>query len=527
MAEYKVLITTSGIGSRMGALTQHTNKSLIPIGDRAALSHIIELYPEDIEIVITTGYFGQHVTDFVCLAYPNRNISFISIEPYQGYGSSLLYSMLQAKEMLQCPFVYHACDTVIIDCEMPVIEYNWMMGCIGSNSSDYRSFQTGRDDTITRICEKGEPKYDYLYVGVAGIKDWQAFWAVAESTYDPTNASLSDCSVLSKLVEDGHEFKALTIPSSSWLDIGNVKSFHDAQKVLVRSFDVLDKEDESLHVFNEFVIKFFANSDIVQKRVERANNYLKGLVPPIVGTKQNFYKYPKVCGKVLSEVVNERIFDDFLNWAKDNLWKVDNFKIDESFKETCHDFYFTKTLDRISKFEKITNRRDKDGECINGVLVPSVRTMLNSLQPSMLETSICYPFHGDCILDNIIYNNGSFTLIDWRQDFGGNLAYGDIYYDLAKLNHNLVFNHAIVSKGQYEISIGSSNIQCDILRKDLFCSLQENLFRFIDDTGFYTTKVKILTPLIWINMSPLHTYPLNLFLYYFGRYNLWKQLTSS
>lgn len=317
MAEYKVLITTSGIGSRMGALTQHTNKSLIPIGDRAALSHIIELYPEDIEIVITTGYFGQHVTDFVCLAYPNRNISFISIEPYQGYGSSLLYSMLQAKEMLQCPFVYHACDTVIIDCEMPVIEYNWMMGCIGSNSSDYRSFQTGRDDTITRICEKGEPKYDYLYVGVAGIKDWQAFWAVAESLYDPTNASLSDCSVLSKLVEDGHEFKALTIPSSSWLDIGNVKSFHDAQKVLVRSFDVLDKEDESLHVFNEFVIKFFANSDIVQKRVERANKYLKGLVPPIVGTKQNFYKYPKVCGKVLSEVVNERIFDDFLNWAKD------------------------------------------------------------------------------------------------------------------------------------------------------------------------------------------------------------------
>ena len=42
MVEYKVLITTSGIGSRLGKLTDFTNKSLVRIGDKPAISHIIE-----------------------------------------------------------------------------------------------------------------------------------------------------------------------------------------------------------------------------------------------------------------------------------------------------------------------------------------------------------------------------------------------------------------------------------------------------------------------------------------------------
>ena len=45
MEEYKVLITTSGIGSRLGNLTNFTNKSLVRIGEKPAISHVIEHYP--------------------------------------------------------------------------------------------------------------------------------------------------------------------------------------------------------------------------------------------------------------------------------------------------------------------------------------------------------------------------------------------------------------------------------------------------------------------------------------------------
>ena len=47
MVDHKVLITTSGIGSRLGKLTDFTNKSLVRIGDKPAISHIVEYYPKN------------------------------------------------------------------------------------------------------------------------------------------------------------------------------------------------------------------------------------------------------------------------------------------------------------------------------------------------------------------------------------------------------------------------------------------------------------------------------------------------
>jgi NDP-sugar pyrophosphorylase family protein len=58
MKKYKLLITTSGVGSRLGDITKYTNKSLIKVGSKPVISHIVDLYPEDIEIVVTLGYFG-------------------------------------------------------------------------------------------------------------------------------------------------------------------------------------------------------------------------------------------------------------------------------------------------------------------------------------------------------------------------------------------------------------------------------------------------------------------------------------
>ena len=61
MVEYKVLLTTSGIGSRLGNLTKFTNKSLVRIGDKPAISHIIDSYPDDVEFVVTLGHHGSQV----------------------------------------------------------------------------------------------------------------------------------------------------------------------------------------------------------------------------------------------------------------------------------------------------------------------------------------------------------------------------------------------------------------------------------------------------------------------------------
>ena len=89
--QYKVLITTSGLGSRLGDLTEYTNKSLVIVGNKPAISYIVEMYPKDTIFVVTLGHFGHHVKQFLNIAYPNRIFEFVEVPLYRGVGSSLAF----------------------------------------------------------------------------------------------------------------------------------------------------------------------------------------------------------------------------------------------------------------------------------------------------------------------------------------------------------------------------------------------------------------------------------------------------
>lgn len=97
---YKVLIPTAGTGSRLGGMTKYINKSLVSLGNRPAISRIIESFPEDTEFVIPTGYKGELVKEYLSLAYPERKIQFVDVLLYEGTGSGLGLTILSAKEFL-------------------------------------------------------------------------------------------------------------------------------------------------------------------------------------------------------------------------------------------------------------------------------------------------------------------------------------------------------------------------------------------------------------------------------------------
>ena len=52
---YKVCILAAGVGSRMGPLSNHINKAILPVNFKAVISHIIEKFAEDIEIIERIG----------------------------------------------------------------------------------------------------------------------------------------------------------------------------------------------------------------------------------------------------------------------------------------------------------------------------------------------------------------------------------------------------------------------------------------------------------------------------------------
>jgi NDP-sugar pyrophosphorylase family protein len=513
----KVLLTTSGTGSRLSSLTKYKNKSLIRVGEMPTLSHIIKMYPDNTEFVVTLGYLGHLVRQYIEIAHPDKNVTFIDVDNYQGPGSSLLYSMFCAKSHLDKePFIFHACDTIAKISDFSLNE-NWLCGYPTTNNTQYRTFNVQKDGVITKLNEKGETKSDYDYIGICGIKDFESFWTIAEKTLNDTDGCPSDYDVILKMINETSSFSSVI--TDTWHDVGNPESLNQANKEVVCSYHVLDKEDEDIYIVDDNVIKFFYNETICEDRVIRSSK-LNGIVPKVVTSSNNFYSYEYQTGSVVSSIVNRKIFSDLLEWSKDNLWKpvVD----DGEYERRCMSFYKDKSMSRLSTFCK-SNNIVEEPEIINGKQIPTMFQMLSELDYKGLHHHEPSQFHGDFILENIIKTDTGFTLIDWRQDFSGSTSYGDLYYDLAKLNHNLIFNHDYITQGLYKYSV-DREVVVDLSIPFRTIECQEILKQFCTSENIPYSKIKTLTSLVWLNMSALHVHPLDKFLYYFSRYNMFNSL---
>ena len=186
----KILITTSGIGSRLGDLTDYTNKCLVRVGNKPAISCIIEMYPKDCNFVITLGHYGDLVKQFLILTYPDYNFTFVKVDKYQGPGSSLGYSIMMAKQYLQEPFIFHACDTLMSDdTEIKKSLSMTKSFCIGDKRSDASQYATllMSSDRLIEIKRKGEINFDLVYVGIAGIFEYELFFKYLKNytVYNP------------------------------------------------------------------------------------------------------------------------------------------------------------------------------------------------------------------------------------------------------------------------------------------------------------------------------------------------------
>jgi thiamine kinase-like enzyme len=167
---------------------------------------------------------------------------------------------------------------------------------------------------------------------------------------------------------------------------------------------------------------------------------------------------------------------------------------------------------------------DDEKNIINGLECKNIINYIKELPRCLIENEIFVKFHGDFILDNIIKTKDSYKLIDWRHEFDNQLYYGDIYYELSKIRHNLIFNHSNILNNMFTVEYRENEVIVD-LKCNYFLIEQLNDFeRFVIENNYDLTKIKIITSLIWLNMSPLYEGKLSEFLFYFGKYNLFIQL---
>ncbi|MBC7465556.1 MAG: nucleoside-diphosphate-sugar pyrophosphorylase [Bdellovibrio sp.] len=521
----KVFIPCAGTGSRLGHKTTFLNKALVSVGLKPAISYLIDKIPKHFPIVIALGYKGDTLKDFLQLAYPDNIFEFVWVSKFEGQGSGIGLSTLVAENNLQCPFVFWTCDTLFLE-PLPQLDENWVACHSLPKGRDLNEFRCVAAkpindlgvERVMGIFNKGQHQQDQQpYVGLLFIKDYQSFFTGLK---DGGAAAIDQGEAygVAEMLKRGDQF--IKKEMKTWFDTGSLIGLKEANEIFPvdEPAVILEKYNEAIWFLNEMVIKFSDDASFIKKRVERAE-ILKGFVPELISSKKNLYAYRKVKGEVLSRNPSVTEFKNLLTWLQ-SFWK--KFTLTESqmvkFQKACDHFYRLKTLARVQKFHDLYPSFPREGH-LNGIKVLPVDQLLSKVPWAQLADGIAMRIHGDLHFENIlrVADSRQFVLLDWRQDFAGLDQYGDLYYDLAKLNHGFVVDHHLIEKGQYKVDVVENGVQFDFAIIPELQKCQESLKNFVANQGYSQHKVNLLTALIFLNSAPLHHESYAKLIYSLGR----------
>ena len=529
--KYKYCILAAGSGHR-NFFSKSSHKALLPLNNRSVLSLLFEKMDPKIPILMVIGHNGQLLKEYIQLVHSDRDVTFIEVDKFEGPGSGPGYSLLVCKSELMCPFVLLNCDSYI-ERQVPVPDENWMGVSKVSVPEPYCLLGV-REELVETLFDKqnyrqiAESSYDpddalnNAFIGIAGIHDFKEFWDGLEFNTTQKAGELQVSNGFEELLN-----KNLTVKRfSKWLDTGTDESYLKALEEVGKN-QVLLKPDEFIYIENNFVIKFFVDAEIITRRVYRADK-LKGIVPEITQHTKNFYTYRFIPGITLGDETDFRVFQNLFKQFKPLLFKQIDLTDSQNklFLQDCHEFYYDKTLKRIKTFYQARSIEDQQHH-INGITVPKLSELLDQVDWKNLAQGIPVLFHGDFQPENIIVDGGDITLIDWRQDFNGEVNYGDVYYDFAKMYHALQLSAEVIREKNFEVHLHNNIVKFRYLIKSNLLEFLHLFEKFLTSHDYDLQKVRVLTALIYLNIAPLHHSPYSELLYFLGKRFLFTTLNPT
>jgi NDP-sugar pyrophosphorylase family protein/mannose-6-phosphate isomerase-like protein (cupin superfamily) len=498
-AEHKtpaVFIAAAGLGSRLGDLTKSMNKAMLPINNRAIISYIIDKFPKEYEFVICLGYKGGELKQYCKLAYPEYKFTFVNVDKYEGEGSGPGYSALQCKEHLQRPFYFAVADC-IIDSKMPHLDGNWLAVYPTAYPEKYSTIKLDKDDNILAFTNKDAKGYDNAFIGLASIWDYEVFWNELE-------ANMKNGEIVSAFENTGKypKFKAKHL---KWLDTGNLDDLNRAKEYFNDDpLSLYKVTDEVTYKMDKF-IKFSPSTEFNRNKAERAS-ILQDLIPSEFKSTDNFVSYQWEQGNTLYQHDSSALYSKFLIKLEYLINKSEKYKGDE---ELFDKFYGVKTRSRVMAFiDRFGLEYFNKNYTINGKQYNCMDSILVQLDTEIFYNNPMYTlFHGDLQFDNILYSKFSnkITYIDWRESFGGSTKGGDIYYDLAKLYGGTIIPYNMMKElDAIELVEGYTDISYNYFVSEDLGEFRGEYENWITKNGFDLDKVRLITAIIFLNMSPLH-----------------------
>ncbi len=517
----KICILAAGKGSRMGVFADAAHKALLPLDNKAIIGRIIEQFTDTDEFVIALGYKKEQVKDYLTIAYPKRKFTFVDVDNYDGPGSGPGCSLFACRQHLQEPFVFTACDTLVLS-PLPTYQQNWMGVKKVDNIQQWCSVKVGQQKQVTDIFYKEKVDAELAFVGIAFVNNVASFWGGLERNTGLLGGELQVNNGLQALLAYG-----LNAVELEWEDAGNEVNYGRLLKKYTSNFSFDGKTTDITYHHDNRIIKFFANAEHAKSRYQRGLAF-KGVFADVTQWQGNFYAYRFQAGSLLSARINAFECAKFLEWSQQNLWRdVSVSSID--FSKLCYAFYFQKTLGRLNDFcRKLLPCGEIESVVINGQSCLPVAKLLSQLSSQFYAQGLPSTYHGDLHDDNVICTpDSSYVLIDWRESFGACLEAGDRYYDLAKFLHTLNFSVIAMKNKAYQVLHDGHKVS---ISHDTSANGAAAIVAFNEFAVKYRydlRRIRIIEALIYINMSPLYANDLGQYLYYLGRYLLQRELIKT
>ncbi len=251
----KIIIPVAGSGTRLRPLTHTTTKSLLMVGNRRVLGHVIDsvkqiLKPEDTLIFITDDNNDKQIKRYINKYFSDYNYRFVVQKEKLGPGHAVWLANEFIKQGDDILIVFN--DTIFVgDLTKIFTEYKDCDGLIYSYPTDnpkrFGIITYDEQGNIIDLIEK--PQHDIgsnlAIVGLYYVKDGLELMKKIEFTM---NQGMKEGYLgkkeyyltlpLKLMIQDGKRFKAPKL--DDWLDCGKKETLLDTNKTLLQKFGCLN-----------------------------------------------------------------------------------------------------------------------------------------------------------------------------------------------------------------------------------------------------------------------------------------------
>lgn len=515
------LIPAAGRGTRMRSVTDNYPKAMIPYKGKPIIGHQLDfLIKEQFKnVIIVVGYKKEILVEYVINNYTDKiNIHFAEQKELNGLAGAVLEGIKVInieKSITNSMFILLGDILPILEENLSVFNDGNLDFLLYKNVDDFQRWcMVDSDGKFLKLYDKpkAKPETTKSLIGVYSFSDLFLLKHSLEEVIEEDIKINGEYQLSSAIKKYNEFYKFDLIEYNEFLDFGNMESISAARHNKSRHFnsiqiigDCVHKSSENQNKMIDEYCWYMATKGILGKYLPEIKSIDKDNSGYLM-SKLN--ESPMQEQFVFGTLTNGQWFN-FFSELNNYMKIVRSNGTGNNIKNETKEILIDKTKNRV---ESIKEQFNEKFYVINGKIIPNPIFDLDAkiipLLEKIVENTNEYEsvLHGDLFFGNMMFNEETSDLkvIDPRGDYGGLICFGDIRYDIAKLNHSINGYYDFIVNGLYNLEKNGAIINYNFYLGKSQKEVQKLFDLFLQGNNFDKKEIDLITGILFLSMIPLH-----------------------